>query len=77
MTKLTGAERVRAHRARRRNHGMVEIRVWVKAVDKEATLAAMKPFRVAASRYIEECTSHGWERDKDMPDWYRQFCLER
>lgn len=71
MTKLTGAERVRAHRARRRNHGMVEIRVWVKAIDTEAALAAVEPFQRAAQRYMEICGSHGYEKDEDIPAWCR------
>lgn len=73
MDKLTGAERVRAHRARRRNHGMVEIRVWVKAADKNAALEAVKPFQQTARRYMEICGSHGYERDEDIPDWARSL----
>lgn len=73
MTKLTGAERVRAHRARRRNHGMVEIRVWVKAAEKEAALMAVAPFQRAAQRYMEACGSYGYERDDEIPDWHRSL----
>lgn len=71
MEKKTGAERVRAHRARRRNHGMVEVRVWVKATDKEAALQALEPFRKTCRRYMEICGSHGYERVEDIPEWAR------
>lgn len=48
---------------------MVEIRVWVKATDKNAALEAVKPFQQTARRCMEICGSHGYEREEDIPEW--------
>lgn len=71
MTNLTNAERVRRHRVRRRNHNMVEIRVWVRAKDKEAALAAVEPYKQRAAEYVQTCLGYGWDSEDKIPDWFR------
>lgn len=71
MPKISGAERVRKHRARRKNFGIVEIRIWVKAEDKKAALDAVSLFKKAAQNHMARRLHY--DRDDDIPTWLRSL----
>lgn len=50
----TGASKVRRHRRKRREAGLVEIRAWVLDADRRAAVAALAPFRERCLQRLRE-----------------------
>lgn len=69
MSNDSGAERVRKHRARRKQFGVIEIRIWVKSDDKQAALDAVAPYREAAQKHMNRRL--GYQGPADIPKWLR------
>ena len=54
-----GAQRVRDHRARRRQAGLVEVKAWVRAVDVDRAHAALRPLTDEAGRDLARHVHQG------------------